>query len=465
MNKTKKTKVLEWIILLIFLLGTLIVMRYHELWRDEAQQWLLVKNLSFKDLILHLNVEGHPLIWYVILKGYSLLGLSYSNIGFISWFFTGLAAILLVKKFDFNLITKIVILGSVTFAYICPAISRSYSLLLFEIVLLALLYPKRHKYPIGYNLLLGIIVNTHVLTIGLVGALLVIELYELFIEKIKTRRHDMMVGVGILIVSILILIIQLVNFHPYLTLPPYTIKDFFIQLYYNFSSIFGISTENIILENIILICFVYFIICLIMKKEFKTLWILICSLGFQVLVYTLLYSLSYNMVTIFYAIIILCYMTIKNIQIKKVLPIGIFIAFACTIPYSYTLIKSEINYKYSSAYDTAKYITYNIPEQEKIYCDYPALAASLKPYIDNPLVNAKVSDLETFTYMDWSKYQSKGPITDADLDKIKADGGKYIAIWYDDVFIKEIDKDKYKVLYTSPHSMRDEDFTIIKLNF
>ena len=182
-KKINKIKLLENIILIIFFIVTFLVMSHHELWRDEAQQWLLIKNLNFKDLFLQLKIEGHPFVWYLLLKIYSLFGGTYQNIGFISWILSSISAFLVIKKFDLNLFVKMIIIFSFPFAYIGPVLCRSYSLVMLEVIILILLYPKRNEKPIIYNILLALITNTHVLTLGFTGSLYLLELYDLFIKK------------------------------------------------------------------------------------------------------------------------------------------------------------------------------------------------------------------------------------------------------------------------------------------
>ena len=70
---------------------------FHEAWRDEAQQWLLVKNMSLIELISFLKYEGHFLLWYLIIMPFAKLGFPYITQNIISWFFNILALFLFMK--------------------------------------------------------------------------------------------------------------------------------------------------------------------------------------------------------------------------------------------------------------------------------------------------------------------------------------------------------------------------------
>ena len=48
-------------------------MLFHEMWRDEIQAWLIVRDShSVADLFRNLRYEGHPALWYVLLAPFSL---------------------------------------------------------------------------------------------------------------------------------------------------------------------------------------------------------------------------------------------------------------------------------------------------------------------------------------------------------------------------------------------------------
>ena len=62
------------ILIAVFVLYCLIVITvgiHHEPWADEAQAFLYARDCSIKDLLFErLKYEGHPIVWYAILKFY-----------------------------------------------------------------------------------------------------------------------------------------------------------------------------------------------------------------------------------------------------------------------------------------------------------------------------------------------------------------------------------------------------------
>lgn len=45
---------------------------YHELWKDEWQAWLMARDMGWGELLGALYYEGHPALWYLYLKAWTL---------------------------------------------------------------------------------------------------------------------------------------------------------------------------------------------------------------------------------------------------------------------------------------------------------------------------------------------------------------------------------------------------------
>src|SRR5438105_2551057 len=73
------------IVFAIYLTLLAIAVSHHEPWMDEAQAWLLAKDLGFKELFLkYLRYEGSPGLWHLILMIPAKLGLPYFTINILS---------------------------------------------------------------------------------------------------------------------------------------------------------------------------------------------------------------------------------------------------------------------------------------------------------------------------------------------------------------------------------------------
>ena len=168
MKKINKDNILNLIIILLYAGITLFIMLHHEPWRDEAQAWLISKNLSITEIFQNAKFEGHPCLWHLLLLPFAKLGFPYITLNIISWILMVLTAILVVYKAPFNKFIKICVLLSMPFIYMYTSISRVYSLIAFLIVLLAVLYEKKEEKPCLYGFILLLLANTHVVMLAMV---------------------------------------------------------------------------------------------------------------------------------------------------------------------------------------------------------------------------------------------------------------------------------------------------------
>lgn len=64
-----------WLVSALFYLVSHLVLRFyfHDLWKDEWQSWFVVRDMSTIDMLKFLYYEGHPSLWYLYLKPFTLL--------------------------------------------------------------------------------------------------------------------------------------------------------------------------------------------------------------------------------------------------------------------------------------------------------------------------------------------------------------------------------------------------------
>ena len=66
-----RKKSILFLLSLLAILINFILMLTHEAWRDEAQAWLISRDLSPLEMIKQMSYEGHPILWYFILAPFS----------------------------------------------------------------------------------------------------------------------------------------------------------------------------------------------------------------------------------------------------------------------------------------------------------------------------------------------------------------------------------------------------------
>lgn len=201
-------------IFLTYAILTLFGALRHELWFDEAQAWVIVRDNDFWGIMNALQYEGHPPLWYMILLPFARLGFSCEVLPLISWFFSVMTVLLILWKAPFGLGMKAAVVFSGGFLFFNSAISRVYCLIPFLLCLIAILYPKRKKHPVLFGLLIGLLANTHVCFCGMVGIFGIYMLIELFRDWKSVSAKDnffRLLGLGVAGIGVLMLVLPLLH--------------------------------------------------------------------------------------------------------------------------------------------------------------------------------------------------------------------------------------------------------------
>lgn len=461
----KKYIKFENVVFAIFLIITLIVALKHEPWRDEAQSWLIVKNLGLFEIFNQLKYEGHPFLYYMIIMPFAKFGFSYKSINIVSWIFGGLSALIILYKLPLNRFLKVAILLSTPMIYWYSVFGRSYSLLMFLICYLSLIYNCRENNSVLYGILLLMITNTHILGFGLVLALLSVDIYDLInkTEDKKILKSMFIAGLGIII-----LLVQLI---PSLNQLNSGVNGFVnmsflgrVKCFIIFPFHLGvILTNNYILCAIFIMFFFYF--CLMLISDNKIFYILVVSVLFLDFVHTFVYQLTFQHLPIFIFILVFCYVCYceKNNCFPKLKACFLFVLLSI-IPYSFTLVYNDCKYNWSNSLEMAEYIENNIVSESKILCTDDARCTSIVPYLSAGYHFFSFYNEKEFTFVTWS--------SDRDVNKKCSDLNNMVLLGeydyilhvysYCDLEVKNLIVDnKLKSLYKLENSVGSEDYEIL----
>jgi len=189
-NKIKnidKEKRYIYITLFIFSVLAILKLFSHEPWRDEAQAWLLARDLNCFELIANMKFEGHPILWHLCLKVLQLFKLPYFSQMVLHVILNILAVYLILAKIKMDKYLKLLFIFSDIVAFEYLVFSRNYVLVLLLLVIIAIVYKDRFKRPILYSILLILLANTTSHALGVVFALSLIYLFEA-IKKYRNFR-------------------------------------------------------------------------------------------------------------------------------------------------------------------------------------------------------------------------------------------------------------------------------------
>lgn len=149
-----------WVTYLIMLACTV---PWHEPWNDEAQAWLLSRDLSLPQLLMHgLRYESHPPLWYLILWVPTHLHIGYFIFCWISAVIaaTGIYVLLRLSPFPFYL--RAVLPFTFYLAYQYAVVARSYVLYPLLGFLVAHIYRQTKPRPVLMAILLALLANVSI---------------------------------------------------------------------------------------------------------------------------------------------------------------------------------------------------------------------------------------------------------------------------------------------------------------
>lgn len=456
-NWFKKNKI-NLLIIIIWAICSFVLIFFHEQWRDEAQQWLLVRDCSFLELFSQLKYEGHFLLWYLILMPFVKLGFPYITANFISWFICLIAVLIINLKSPLKTSQKIFFTFSLPMIYLYPIVSRCYCLIPLAIALISWFYKDRKTKPIRYMLAIALLANSHVIMLGMVGILLL----EFFIEFLKERKtnsksENKKIILSFVLVAILLFITALPLFSSLTANKTIGVKDSespskFVTFIY---SILALVVSNFPAYNnlpfiMCLIVFLVFFISLFYIKKYKKASIEFSIIAlWQVLIYTFIFGSGISNQKIPSLVLVLMFFIwTKNKNIKeeefftsnlimnsnfkkKLLQIFLIIIYVLYMINSVYCVINEIKTPYSTSYQVAEYINENLPENSIfITAKQPEFSSSIIPFIKN---NSKFYYLQSqkyFTYITWDDTIIKNIDDDFGIENLREIFGEGKTIYY-----------------------------------
>ncbi len=153
--ETYSARVVTAVIWFCFTALSLYIAPFHEVWADEVQAFLIARDASLEEIITDIpHQEGQPVLWHLLLKGLIAIFGDGLNITYVSVAVMSVTVGIFLFCCRVPLIYKILLPFGHYFFYQYNIISRNYCLAYLALVLLAVLYDKRHKQIWGYALTL-----------------------------------------------------------------------------------------------------------------------------------------------------------------------------------------------------------------------------------------------------------------------------------------------------------------------
>lgn len=199
-------------ITLAYLFLSLIGIIYHEVWLDEAHSFLIARDSQyFLDLIHNIRLEGHPIVWYLILWLLKELFATVFSMQLLHILIGTINIFLLLYYSPFNKIKKVLFAFSYYFFYEYNIISRNYAICLLCTTIFCILLSRENRNYILIAIVIAIMSNTHFLGLLLSFSFSAITLLVLFYdEKYRNNKFVWVSACTILLIAFIFCILQVI---------------------------------------------------------------------------------------------------------------------------------------------------------------------------------------------------------------------------------------------------------------
>ena len=387
-----------------------ILLYFHEPWGDEAQVWLIARDLAFWDIPSLMHYEGHPCLWHWIIYPFVRAGLPYITLNIVSYVIMLAATAFMVWKAPFPIWVKALFVLSPCLTYFYPVIARSYCLIPPILFALAYFYPSRMSHPCRYTLFIALLVQTHVIMemMALMLSLILLIEYarDIYITRNRRKALHYILALLIPLASAIFLLYQLYDVE---ASSAYGIKQ--------------IETSEIIAflsSKKWIVCMAVLIVVMAALKRTMAACTaavaVVVSLCFQAWIYIAVREMNYHRYVAAILIIVWAFWFIQDkrndrrtrrtpsrkhtLWANRLCNVILALFLAVTIKNYLPQAKFDIVSPYSGSKAAAKFINANIPKDAILLATHQHSASAIIPYISqkNMLFCASMQEFSFLTF-------------------------------------------------------------------
>jgi hypothetical protein len=149
-----------WVLFALWCVVTVVTVLHHEPWRDEADTWLVARDLTLAQMWKLGPYVGTPLFWHVLEVPFAKAGLSYGWEEVLHWPLAAGMAALIAFRAPFSWRVRGLWLFSYFFVFEYAVVARGYALTCLLIFLACALHPRRHHGSVALVVVLVLAANT-----------------------------------------------------------------------------------------------------------------------------------------------------------------------------------------------------------------------------------------------------------------------------------------------------------------
>jgi len=410
-KKKNMLNLLYGLIVILFILLSVYVAIHHEYWADEAHAWLMARDCSIVELLTkYIHSDGHPILWFLVIKMFQSWGLKYDYFFIISVIFSTLGVFLFVFFSKYPWYIKITLPFTYFIFYQYTVVVRGYCLLFFILNLIAITYDKRHSKIYLYSFLLLLLLSTEAYTFLFAGMLYLIYCYEFIKNRDGFSKKDKIKHIICLTLLFISFCLTVLYIYPYST-NTFNPTETGYRISDSFFTIFNDELSTLNLNSVIAYIGTLFIVILLLKifinekKKVRYFFLLITP------VYLFLSFKYYRVwhLGIMFLIFIFIFWIFKLEKNKYVLLL-LILSIWMQLFWSFCCVNFDLNNNYSGAKDAAYFIKENGYDDLKVFGS-EFYSAALNPYFSSNIYD-NWDDKGFFYWDSRCNYYSLYEITD-----------------------------------------------------
>jgi hypothetical protein len=364
-------------VVLLFYSGVvLFTVRYHEKWADEAQAWLIARDLDLKTIWFHeLRYEGSPGLWHTILWiAQHWFHLPYATLGYIGVAFAIAGVAVLIYKSPFPWFVRWPLAFTYVMVYQYAVIARPYTILPLLCFLVAIFFKDVDR-PVRITVVLVLLANLSLhgtLLAGCFGLLYLIEAIKRWPSFGDRLRNRYFICAAVMVFTFILIGIVL---RPTVDNEEYLAKKEVAQLSQAQKQEFNIVSPGKKAGTILCGAFLDYTVPSALFVLLAAAWcytrrrclMFVLTVGLMIGVYSVIHGYAHHHGTAFLAVITTLWIAwpraeerrFFNLSERRALQAMVVLLLcliAVNISDAFIVIKREYLYPYSGAQDAANYL-------------------------------------------------------------------------------------------------------------
>lgn len=413
MRKTQK-KIVLFCIWAGYLLLNAILIYFHEPWRDEAQAWLIARDVPLFQLPGFMHYEGHPCLWQLLLAPLAKAGVPYFSMYLLSLALMTAAVGLFLFAAPVSIGLKALVVFSPICVYYYPVIARNYCMIPILVFLSAYWFRERQSKPFRYMIPIALMIQTHALMVIAAFFMCACFLVEILVDyhagKDKRQLKNGILALALPVVSVILFGLQMLGADESSAFqtPQFTPLKLILELIrifgYCIKELFG----EIYVVDVLAVLALMILPCLLwwQTRSRELLTAIVVTGGtaaFHVVFYVLVYG-GNTQKQLIVPLVMVWSLWILDGQLAGKLGRYLILDFcllqAMLILHLGPKVADDVTKSYSGAKETGEWVAEHVPADAVILCDNKAYCTAVVPYLGRECYTDVVTGKAT-SYVTW----------------------------------------------------------------